>query len=91
MCDSQNVVASLRPKSEYDDARVVAGRIRPEVREVLVECDDGASLAKTDRGYLGVLGPAERLVENRERIMTGTSKQEYQFGRQVLVEFEPHR
>lgn len=89
--DGKNVVASLRPKSKHYDARVVAGRVRPKVREVLVKCDDRTALSKTDSGDLGVLGPTESLVENRERIMTGASKQECHFRGQVLVELEPHR
>lgn len=86
-CDAKNVVASLRLKSKHYDARVVAGRISPKVREVLVKCDDRTALSKTDSGDVGVLGPTESLVENRERIMTGASN----FRRQVLVELEPHR
>ena len=47
-CDAKNVVASLRPKSKHDDARVVAGRVRPKVREVLVKCDDRTALTKAN-------------------------------------------
>ena len=68
LCDAQYVVASVRLESKYDDARVVAGWIRPEVREVLVECDDGAELAKADGRFSSSLNRTSKLTYRaRER------------------------
>jgi hypothetical protein len=80
----ENVRLVLSGEPEHDEARILTGRIAPNIPETGIEGDQGTLFDLADVRDLGIVLPAELLLQGGRGVVTGLGENLYAVFGQVL-------
>lgn len=86
----ERCATTLRDRAKKYDARKVARRIGADVRNSVVSRQEDAILLLNLLHQSRICGPVDSLIEYRVGAMPRGEQIEFDFDRQVLVDFESH-
>jgi hypothetical protein len=84
------ITETLSSQSKHDDARTHPGRVRSDIAEADVQCDERTALGLNDCEYLWIRPSAQSLIQQGDRVVAGSTENKDALPGQILVELELH-